>query len=103
VSHAVEAAVFGAGFDLVREYCGHGIGRAMHEWPDVPNVGRPGRGPELVPGVVLAVEPMVVAGTAEVEVLDDGWSVRTLDGSWAAHTEHTIAVMEDGPVVLTAL
>ena len=102
VSHAVEEVVFGAGLDLLREYCGHGIGRAMHEWPDVPNVGRPGRGPKLAPGAVLAVEPMVVAGVPEVEVLADGWSVRTLDRSWAAHTEHTIAVTDNGPELLTA-
>jgi methionyl aminopeptidase len=102
VGAAVEATVLAAGLDVLRDYCGHGIGRAMHEWPDVPNFGRPGRGPKLTPGVVLAVEPMVVAGTTEVEVLEDGWSVRTGDGRWAAHAEHTIAVTEQGPVILTA-
>jgi methionyl aminopeptidase len=101
VGAVVEATVLAAGLDVLRDYCGHGIGRAMHEWPDVPNYGRPGRGPKLAPGVVLAVEPMVVAGSTEVEVLDDGWSVRTGDGRWAAHTEHTIAVTEQGPEVLT--
>jgi len=102
VGAAVEQTVLAAGLDVLRDYCGHGIGRAMHEWPDVPNFGRPGRGPKLAPGVVLAVEPMVVAGSTEVEVLEDGWSVRTGDGRWAAHTEHTIAVTDHGPVILTA-
>jgi methionyl aminopeptidase len=101
IGAAVEMTALGAGFDILRDFCGHGIGRAMHEWPDVPNYGRPGRGPKLVPGVVLAVEPMVVAGGADVEILEDGWSVRTLDGSWAAHAEHTIAVTDDGPEILT--
>jgi methionyl aminopeptidase len=101
VGAVVEATVLGAGLDVLRDYCGHGIGRAMHEWPDVPNFGRPGRGPKLARGVVLAVEPMVVAGSTEVEVLDDGWSVRTGDGRWAAHTEHTIAVTDHGAEVLT--
>jgi methionyl aminopeptidase len=102
VGAVVEATVLAAGLDVLRDYCGHGIGRAMHEWPDVPNYGRPGRGPKLAPGVVLAVEPMVVAGSTEVEVLEDGWSVRTGDRRWAAHTEHTIAVTDDGAVILTA-
>jgi methionyl aminopeptidase len=101
IGAAVEATALGAGFEILRDYCGHGIGRAMHEWPDVPNWGRPGRGPKLVPGAVLAVEPMVVAGAPDVEVLDDGWSVRTDDGGWAAHTEHTIAVTDHGPEILT--
>jgi methionyl aminopeptidase len=103
VGAVVEATVLEAGLDVLRDYCGHGIGRAMHEWPDVPNYGRPGRGPKLAPGVVLAVEPMVVAGSTAVEVLDDGWTVRTEDGAWAAHAEHTIAVTEAGPAILTAL
>jgi methionyl aminopeptidase len=102
VGAVVEATVLAAGLDVLRDYCGHGIGRAMHEWPDVPNFGRPGRGPKLAAGVVLAVEPMVVAGSTEVELLDDGWSVRTGDGRWSAHTEHTIAVTDDGAVILTA-
>jgi methionyl aminopeptidase len=101
VGAAVQDVVEGAGFGVVRDYCGHGIGRAMHERPDVPNYGRPGRGPRFEPGVVLAVEPMVTAGGHDVAVLDDGWSVVTVDGSWAAHAEHTIAVTEDGPQVLT--
>jgi methionyl aminopeptidase len=101
IGAAVQGVVEGAGFGVVRDYCGHGIGRAMHERPDVPNYGRPGRGPRLEPGVVLAVEPMVTAGRHEVSVLADGWSVVTVDGSWAAHAEHTIAVTADGPQILT--
>jgi methionyl aminopeptidase len=101
VGVAVETVVRAAGFDGVRDYCGHGIGRAMHEWPDVPNYGRPGKGPRLAPGVVLAVEPMVVAGSPDVYVDPDGWTVRTADACWAAHAEHTVAVTDDGPEILT--
>ncbi len=101
IGAAVESVVMASGFDFIRDYCGHGIGRAMHEWPDVPNFGRPGRGPRLAPGVVLAVEPMVVAGRADVHTYDDGWSVVTENAAWAAHSEHTIAVTEDGPEILT--
>jgi methionyl aminopeptidase len=101
IGAAVESIVISSGFDFIRDYCGHGIGRAMHEWPDVPNFGRPGRGAKLAPGVVLAVEPMVVAGGAEVRTEDDGWSVVTENGAWAAHAEHTIAVTERGPEILT--
>ncbi len=102
VGGAVEAAVQTAGFSVVREYVGHGIGTAMHEPPEVPNY-RTGRGRRLkvVPGLVVAVEPMVTAGRAETEVLDDGWTVVTLDGSRAAHFEHTIAVTDHGPEILT--
>lgn len=101
IGAAVQGVIESAGFGVVREFCGHGIGRAMHERPDVPNYGKPGRGPKLLPGVVLAVEPMVTAGRPDIEVLDDGWSVVTLDGSWAAHAEHTIAVTDDGAEILT--
>jgi methionyl aminopeptidase len=101
VGHAVQLVCEQAGFQVVRDYVGHGIGTAMHEDPDVPNYGPPGRGPELVPGVVLAVEPMVTVGSAETLVLDDGWSVVTADGSLAAHVEHTIAVTDHGPEILT--
>jgi methionyl aminopeptidase len=101
VGAAIEATVLAAGFDILRDFCGHGIGRAMHEWPDVPNYGRPGRGPRLVAGATLAVEPMVVAGDPDVEILEDGWSVQTADGRWAAHAEHTIAVTDGGPEILT--
>jgi methionyl aminopeptidase len=101
VGHAVETAATRHGFAVIRDYCGHGIGRAMHEEPDVPNYGRPGKGPKLRAGVVLAIEPMIVAGDEETDVLDDGWGVVTADGAWAAHTEHTVLVTDDGPVILT--
>jgi methionyl aminopeptidase len=102
ISHAVQQVAEGAGFSVVREYVGHGIGRAMHEDPQIPNYGPPGRGLELRPGLVLAVEPMVNAGGWETFPLDDGWTVVTADGSLSAHFEHTIAVTEDGHEVLTA-
>ena len=86
---------------MVREYVGHGIGRAMHERPEVPNHGVPGTGARLRPGTTLAVEPMVNVGGAATVLLDDGWTVVTADGSWSAHWEHTIAVTDDGPEVLT--
>jgi methionyl aminopeptidase len=103
ISHAVETSVRGAGrYGLVREYTGHGIGSAMHMDPPVPNYGRPGRGPRLQPGMALAIEPMVMLGGEETILLEDGWTVITADGSWAAHFEHTVAIMPDGPWVLTA-
>jgi methionyl aminopeptidase len=102
ISHAVQQVAEGAGFSVVREYVGHGIGRAMHEDPQIPNYGPPGRGPELRPGLVLAVEPMVNLGGWETIALDDGWTVVTADGSLSAHFEHTIAVTDDGHEVLTA-
>lgn len=103
VGSAIDKVVSGAGFGSPRDYCGHGIGRAMHEEPDVENRGRPGRGLELQPGVVLAIEPMLIGGgDDEVVVLDDGWTVVTADGSLAAHVEHTVLVGEHGPEVLTA-
>ena len=101
VSNAVEQVVEGAGFSVVREYVGHGIGRSLHEDPQIPNYGPPGRGPELRPGLVLAVEPMVTMGDWPTRVLADDWTVVTADGSLAAHFEHTIAVTEDGHEVLT--
>ena len=101
VSHAVEQVVEGAGFSVVREYVGHGIGRSLHEDPQIPNYGPPGRGPGLRPGLVLAVEPMVTMGDWPTRVLADDWTVVTADGSLAAHFEHTIAVTEDGHEVLT--
>jgi methionyl aminopeptidase len=102
ISAAVEGHALTAGYGVVREYVGHGIGRALHEDPHVPNYGRPGRGPRLVPGLVLAVEPMFNLGTAETVVLDDDWTVVTADGSLSAHWEHTVAITDDGPWVLTA-
>jgi methionyl aminopeptidase len=104
ISHAVEHTVrgTGAGYGLVREYTGHGIGTAMHMDPAVANFGPPGRGPRLVPGMALAVEPMITLGERHVAELADGWTVVTLDGSRAAHFEHTVAVTPDGPWVLTS-
>lgn len=102
VSHAVESAVRRAGFEVVREYVGHGIGRSLHEDPPIPNYGPPGRGPAMRPGLVIAVEPMVNVGGWETQLLADGWTVVTEDGSLSAHFEHTIAVTEDGHEVLTA-
>ena len=102
IGAAVQQVAEGAGFSVVREYVGHGIGRAMHEDPQVPNYGSPGRGLSLKPGLVIAVEPMVNIGGWETRQLDDGWTVVTADGSLSAHFEHTIAVTEDGHEVLTA-
>jgi methionyl aminopeptidase len=101
VGAAVEGIAEQAGFTVVREYVGHGIGTAMHEDPQVPNYGPAGRGLKLKEGHVLAIEPMVNAGTAATRLLDDGWTVVTADGRRSAHFEHTIAVTDDGPEVLT--
>ncbi|WP_148611360.1 type I methionyl aminopeptidase [Nocardioides rubriscoriae] len=105
ISHAVETHVRAAGrYGILEDYTGHGIGSEMHQAPDVPNYGKPGRGPRLVPGLALAVEPMVTLGSAEVDLLDDDWTVVTHDGSWAAHSEHTFTLTPDGGTwVLTAL
>lgn len=102
IGAAVQAVAEGAGFSVVREYTGHGIGTAMHEPPDVPNWGKPGRGRRLGPGQTYAVEPMVCAGRPDTALLADEWTVVTADGRLAAHAEHTIAVTDDGPEVLTA-
>ena len=103
ISAAVEAAARSRGqFGIVEEYTGHGIGTQMHMDPPVPNYGRPGRGPVLTEGMVLAVEPMLVIGQPDTRLLDDDWTVVTQDGSWAAHFEHTVAITADGPWVLTA-
>jgi methionyl aminopeptidase len=101
IGHAVQTVAEEAGFSVVREYVGHAIGTAMHEEPQVPNYGPAGRGPRLRPGHVFAVEPMVNVGGPGTRQLDDGWSVVTADGSLSAHFEHTIAVTDDGPEVLT--
>lgn len=101
ISNAVQHVAEGAGFSIVREYVGHGIGRAMHEEPQIPNFGPAGKGPTLKPGMVLAIEPMVNAGGAAVRSLDDGWTVVTQDMRPSAHFEHTVAVTDDGPYVLT--
>ena len=101
VSHAVERRVETDGFAVVRSLVGHGIGRDMHEDPQIPNFGEPGTGPELAEGMVLAVEPMVTAGTHPIRVASDNWSVYSQDGSLAAHFEHTVAVTASGPRILT--
>jgi methionyl aminopeptidase len=103
IGATIQQVAEGAGFTLVREYGGHGIGRAMHEDPFIQNFGSPGRGPELKPGLVIAVEPMVMLGSHETKVQADGWTVVTADGSLAAHFEHTVAVTEDGHEILTSL
>ena len=102
ISAAVEAHALPYNYGVVREYVGHGIGRALHEDPHVPNYGRPGRGPKLVEGLVVAVEPMFNLGTHETQVQSDGWTVTTADGSLSSHWEHTVAITPDGPRVLTA-
>lgn len=101
VSVAVQSVAEAAGFSVVREYVGHGIGRAMHEDPQVPNYGKAGTGPTLKTGMVLAIEPMINAGAADVRSLDDGWTVVTVDGAVSAHFEHTVAITDDGPLILT--
>jgi methionyl aminopeptidase len=101
IGHAVQTVAEGAGFSVVREYVGHAIGTAMHEEPQVPNYGAPGKGVKLRAGMVFAVEPMINAGRPGTRLLDDGWSVVTADGSLSAHFEHTIAITEHGPEIFT--
>jgi methionyl aminopeptidase len=103
VGWAIQAVVEAAGFSCVRDFAGHGIGRALHEEPQVPNLGRRRTGVRLTPGMTLAIEPMVNMGSADVYIAGDGWTVRTRDGSPSAHAEHTVAVTPDGPEVLTGL
>lgn len=103
VGHAVQMTAEAEGFSVVKDYVGHGIGREMHEEPQVPNFGRAGRGLKLSPGLVLAIEPMVNMGASEVTVLADGWTVVTADGSRSAHFEHSVAITEHGPEILTKL
>ncbi|MGH3472845.1 MAG: type I methionyl aminopeptidase [Nocardioidaceae bacterium] len=104
ISHAIETYVHSQGaYGIVEDYVGHGIGSAMHLPPSVPNYGRPGKGPRLVEGLVLAVEPMITLGTIETVVLEDDWTVITADGSWSAHFEHSFTLTDRGTVVLTAL
>lgn len=102
ISNAVEQYVRDAGFELVREYVGHGVGRELHEAPPVPNIGPPATGPQLMNGMTIAIEPMIMTGSWETKVLDDGWTVVTADGSLSAHFEHTVAITDDGPEVLTS-
>ena len=101
IGHAVQDWVEEQGFSVVREFVGHGIGERLHEEPQIPNYGPPGRGPRLAEGMVLAIEPMVAMGRPDVKVLSDGWTAVTKDGSLAAHFEHTVAVTAGGPLVLT--
>jgi methionyl aminopeptidase len=101
VSHAIQRHVESKGLQVVREFVGHGVGRSMHEPPQVPHYGPAERGPLLKAGMTLAIEPQVNLGSREVRMLDDGWTAVTADGRWSAHFEHTVAVMADGPVILT--
>ena len=102
ISAAIQAYVESHGYSIVREYVGHGIGTAMHEAPETPNYGHPGRGPRLLRGMTLAIEPMVNAGSAAIRVLSDGWTVKTLDGKWAGHYENTVLITDGEPEILTA-
>ncbi|HET6369575.1 MAG TPA: type I methionyl aminopeptidase [Nitrospiria bacterium] len=101
ISHAVQSHVEEAGFSVVTDFVGHGIGRSLHEEPQVPNFGEPGKGPRLREGMVLAIEPMVNMGSPGVRIQEDGWTAVTRDGSLSAHFEHTVAVLLDGPMILT--
>ncbi|HEY4358480.1 MAG TPA: type I methionyl aminopeptidase [Acidobacteriaceae bacterium] len=101
IAYAVQSMCEAEGFGVVREFVGHGIGKSMHEDPQVPNFGSAGKGPRLRAGMVLAIEPMINIGKPEVHVLEDGWTAVTKDGSFSAHFEHTVAITKDGPVILT--
>ncbi|MDR3735475.1 MAG: type I methionyl aminopeptidase [Acidobacteriaceae bacterium] len=101
IGATVQEAIEANGFGIVRDFVGHGIGRSMHEDPQIPNYGTRGKGPKLRAGMVLAIEPMVNIGSGDVKVLKDGWTAVTVDGKWSAHFEHTVAVTESGPVILT--
>lgn len=103
ISYGIQSYVEAAGFSVVRDFVGHGIGRKIHEDPNVPNFGKPGRGPKLIEGMVLAIEPMVNAGTHKVKTLKDGWTVVTADSSLSAHYENTVAILSDGPEILTLI
>lgn len=101
ISHAIQSYVESQGFSIVRDFVGHGVGKKLHEAPEVPNFGKPGHGPRLMPGMTLAVEPMVNQGAWQVKVLQDGWTVKTEDGSLAAHYENSILITKDEPEILT--
>jgi len=101
ISHAIQVVTEEHGYSVVRSLVGHGVGRSMHEEPQIPNFGEPGRGPQLSPGMTFAIEPMINAGGADVVIHDDEWSISTSDGSLSAHFEHTVAVTEDEPRILT--
>jgi methionyl aminopeptidase len=102
ISHAIQVVTEEQGFSVVRSLVGHGVGRSMHEEPQIPNYGEPGRGPLLAEGMTFAIEPMITAGGPEVVLHDDEWSISSADGSLAAHFEHTVAITADGPRILTA-
>ncbi len=101
ISHAIQRHVESHGFSVIRDFVGHGVGRSLHEPPEVPNFGKPGRGPKLEVGMVIAIEPMVSAGSYEVEILKDGWTAVTKDRSLAAHFEHSVAITPKGPEILS--
>jgi len=101
VSHAIQEVVEAGGFSVVRSLVGHGVGRHYHEDPHIPNFGEPGRGPRLSEGMTIAIEPMITAGSPEVLLDEDGWTIRTADGSMSAHFEHTVAITDEGPRILT--
>lgn len=103
IGHAVQVYCESRGYGVVRDYTGHGVGRALHEDPSIPNYGTPGKGPRLLPGMTIAVEPMINEGTWEVDVLKDGWTVVTRDGKLAAHFEHSVYITEDGPCEILTL
>ncbi len=103
IGSAVQRYCEERGYGVVREYTGHGIGKALHEDPSVPNYGTPGRGVRLLPGMTVAIEPMINQGTAKIKQLPDGWTIKTADGKLSAHFEHTVAITKDGPVVLTEI
>jgi methionyl aminopeptidase len=102
IGHAVEKVVEGTGFRIIRDLVGHGVGRQVHEEPQIPNLGNPGTGPKLREGMVLAIEPMIAVGTHRIRTLSDRWTMVTADGSRSAHFEHTVAITEEGPRILTA-
>ncbi len=101
IGFAVQQYVEARGYSVVREFVGHGVGASLHEAPEVPNYGRPGRGVRLVPGMTIAIEPMINLGQPQINVMPDGWTVKTADGKLSAHFEHTIAITADGPVIMT--
>ena len=103
IAHAVQSFCEERGYSVVREYTGHGIGKELHEDPSVPNYGTAGRGVRLLPGMTIAIEPMINQGTAKIKQLPDGWTIKTADGKLSAHFEHTVAITKDGPVILTKI
>jgi methionyl aminopeptidase len=103
IGHAVQTRAEGGGYSVVRQFVGHGIGKQMHEPPQIPNYGRPSRGPRLLPGMIFAIEPMVNIGTERVRMLDDEWTAVTSDGELSAHFEHSVLITDDGPEVLTSI